>query len=191
MESELERARKAARRAYELGRLRASLPKAAVITAGAALLAALALGPRALLWSPVTLLVWAFVEWRGAWLREGARRGLVAGVAAIFLPLSILRPCCRIEDGASAASCGTETMPQACVVAGVLLGLSLAVLLPRAPSARRIEAAVGMALGVGSVAALRCAPLVLGEAIGLLGGLMAGVAAASVARAWVDRPRAA
>jgi hypothetical protein len=44
-----------------------------------------------------------------------------------------------------------------------------------------------MALGVGAVAALRCAPLLYGEAAGLLNGLMVGVAAASLARAWLDR----
>jgi hypothetical protein len=46
------------------------------------------------------------------------------------------------------------------------------------------------AVGAASVAALRCGPLLMGEAAGLLGGLTAGVLAASLARAWMDRRHA-
>ena len=69
------------------------------------------------------------------------------------------------------------TMPEACVAAGALLGLSVAALVPRSPREHRVKVAWGMALGVGSVAALRCVPLFLGDAVGLLGGLLAGVVA--------------
>jgi hypothetical protein len=78
-------------------------------------------------------------------------------------------------------------MPQACTAVGALLGLSLALLVPRAPRTHRVTVAMGMALGVGSVAVLRCGALFFGEAAGLLGGLMAGIVAASLARAWIDR----
>ena len=78
-------------------------------------------------------------------------------------------------------------MPEVCVAVGALLGLSLAVLVPRAPSGCRAIAAVGMGLGVLSVAALRCAPLLMGEAAGPLGGLVTGTLAANLARAWMDR----
>jgi hypothetical protein len=52
-----------------------------------------------------------------------------------------------------------------------------------------MEAAVGMIVGVTSVAVLRCSALFLGEALGLLGGIAAAVAATSMARAWLGRPR--
>ncbi len=186
MDGEHETARRAAKRAYELGRLRTALLRAvsiAVLVAGAA---ALAMGMRALALLPLTLLGWVLIEWRGTWLRSGARRGLLAGVAALFLPLSILRPCCV----AGTVECCSGSMPPMCAAVGGLLGLSLALLIPSAPGARRGEAALGVALGAASVAALRCGPLLLGEAAGLLGGLTAGVLAASLARAWVDRRHA-
>jgi hypothetical protein len=187
MKGDFDSARRAARRAYELGRLRQGLGRALVVAAAAGAASAIVVGWRAMAWLPVTAAVWAFVEWRGAWLREGARRGLLAGMASLFLPLSVLRPCCSPEAMASGTNCCTTAMPSTCAGVGALLGLSLALLLPRAPRTRRLEAALGMALGTGALAALRCGPLLLGEAVGLLGGLMAGVAAASLARAWMDR----
>ena len=80
----------------------------------------------------------------------------------------------------------------------MLLGLSMVLLLPRAPRVsvgdtptprpRRAEAGLGMALGAAALATLRCGPLLLGETVGLLGGLMAGVLAASLAgAAWMSR----
>ena len=186
MESNLERARRATRRAYEVGRLRTAAMHAAAVAATVAAAATIAVGPRALVWLPLTLLGWILVEWRGVWLLRGARRGLLAGVAALFLPLSILRPCCA----AGAVDCCTGAMLQNCAAVGGLFGLSLALLIPRARGARRWEAALGVSLGAASVAVLRCGPLLLGEAAGLLGGLAAGVLAASCARACVDRLRA-
>jgi hypothetical protein len=187
MEADRGRAYRAARRAYELGRLGSGLKRALVVAAAAASAAAIVVGWRAIAWLPVTVVVWTFVEWRGAWLREGARRGLLAGLASLFLPLSILRPCCSPEAMAKGVDCCATTMPSTCAGVGALLGLSLALLLPRAPPARRLETALGLALGTGALAALRCGPLLLGEAVGLLGGLLAGVLAASLARAWLDR----
>lgn len=183
MDGDQERSRRAAKRAYELGRLRTATLRAvavAVLVAGAA---AIAVGARALVWLPVTWLGWVLVEWRGAGLLRGARRGLLAGVAALFLPLSILRPCCA----AGSVDCCSGSMPPMCAAVGGLLGLSLALLIPTAPGARRVEAAMGVAVGAASVAALRCGPLLIGEAAGLLGGLIAGVLAASLARALMDR----
>jgi len=190
METDQGRARRAARRAYELGRLRAGLGRALVVAAAAAGAAAIVVGWRATAWLPVTVVVWTLVEWRGAWLREGARRGLLAGLASLFLPLSILRPCCSPEAMASGMACCDKAMPSTCAAVGALLGLSLALLLPRAPRERRLETALGMALGTGALATLRCGPLLLGEAAGLLGGLAAGVVAAGLARAWMDRREA-
>jgi hypothetical protein len=84
------------------------------------------------------------------------------------------------------------TMPGACLLIGALFGLSLTVFLPGSSSrgfARRLEGAAGMVLGTTSVAAMRCAGLFAGETLGLVGGLFAGVAAAALARAWLDARR--
>jgi hypothetical protein len=190
MEADLDPAMRNARRAYELGRLRVAALRAPLTVAVVAAVAAVALGVRALVWLPVTLAVWVMLEWRGAFLLRGARRGVFAGFASLLVPLSVLRPCCG-PDGAGSMACCTSAMPLACMSVGALLGLSLAVLAPRAPSGRRLEAAVGMVLGVASAAILRCAPLAFGEAVGMLGGMAAGAAAASLARGWLDRERAA
>ncbi|WP_437979197.1 hypothetical protein WMF11_25125 [Sorangium sp. So ce295] len=136
----------------------------------------------------MTLLVWAFVEWRGTWLLRGARCGLVAGLATLALPLSVLRPSCSADVAIGSGACCT--MPGLCVAAGALFGLSLALLVPRVPSEHRATTATGMVLGVSSLAALRCGALMFGEAAGLIGGLVAGVVAANIAHAWVDRGRA-
>lgn len=179
---------RAARRAYELGRLRVSLLHGMAGSALAAGVAAASVGWRALVWVPLTLLVWTAVEWRGTWLMRGARRGFWAGLVTLLLPLSVLRPCCRPGMDISSDTCCT--MPEVCVAVGAFVGLSLAVLVPKAPNGHRVITAVGMGLGVLAVAALRCAPLLLGEAAGLLGGLLAGVFAANIARAWTDRQKA-
>jgi hypothetical protein len=85
-----------ARRAYEWGMLRLGLVRAALITCGVAVLAATGV---ARLPSPVWLVpvfaAWLFVGWRGSLLWRGAMGGLAAGLAALALPLSILRPCCE------------------------------------------------------------------------------------------------
>jgi hypothetical protein len=187
MAADFDHTYRAARRAYELGRLGGALKRALVVAAAAASAGAIVVGWRAIAWLPVTVVVWTFVEWRGTWLREGARRGLLAGLASLFLPLSVLRPCCSPEAMARGADCCATAMPSTCAGVGALFGLSLALLLPRAPRTRRLETAMGMALGTGALVALRCGPLLLGEAVGLLGGLTAGVVAASLARAWLDR----
>jgi hypothetical protein len=173
--------RRRARRAYELGRAKVALLRAAAVLAVAAAAAWLVLGPSALPWLPLTFALAAVAEWRGGTFARGARRGLLAGLVTLLLPLSLLRPCC---GGDPAMHC---TMPSVCVAAGVVFGLSLAVFLPAAPThGGRLRGAAGMALGVGVLAALRCATLFMGEALGLVGGLAAGVVAATLARAWLD-----
>jgi hypothetical protein len=108
------------------------------------------------------------------------------GAVTLLLPLSILRPCCAREPVDGAPCC---TMPEACWLTGALLGLSLAIALPRGSRRDRFEAALGATLGIASAAALRCASLFAGEALGLAAGLVAGVIAAGLARAWIDRLR--
>jgi hypothetical protein len=62
-------------------------------------------------------------------------------------------------------------------------------MLPKDAAERRWEAALGMLLGVTSVTVVRCSALFLAETAGLLGGLVASVIAASLARALLDRAR--
>ena len=80
-------------------------------------------------------------------------------------------------------------MPSVCWVTGGALGLALSLVLPKDAAGKRWEAALGMLLGVTSITVVRCSALFLAEAAGLLGGLLAGVVAASLARALLDRAR--
>ena len=186
MRSNFDTAYGTARRAYELGRVRAGVLRGSIVTAAVALAAYVAVGSSALAWLPVTFVVAALAEWRGSSLVLGVRRGLVAGLAMLALPLSILRPCCQ---GAAAATMGADccTMPEVCVATGALYGIVLAFFLPKIPADGRMTAAFGMALGASAVASARCAPLFIGESVGLLSGLFAGVVMAGVARAWAAR----
>jgi hypothetical protein len=186
MDSNFETAHRAARWQYELGRLRDAVIRGAVVVVLAAVVARFAIGKSALVWLPLTFAVAVLTEWQGrAWMK-GARRGLGAGFVTLLLPLSILRPCCA-ADRAVAVSASCCTMPAVCWVAGGALGLALSLVLPKDAAGRRWEAALGMLLGVTSITAMRCSALFLAEAAGLLGGLLAGVVAASLARALLDR----
>ncbi len=185
MQSEFATAYRAAKVQYELGRLSAATWHAALVTLGVAVVSGAILGRRALVWLPVAFVVVAFTEWRGSWLMTGARRGLLAGVASMLLPLSILRPCCGVDAKDMGMTCCT--MPSACWGAGAVVGLAMALVMPAAPQGRRVEAALGMILGVTSVAVVRCSMLFAGEAAGLLGGMAAGIIASSLARTWIDR----
>jgi hypothetical protein len=180
-------AHRAARLHYELGRLASAARHAGLVTAAVALVAGITLGRRALVLLPLTLVVVLLTEWRGAYLMKGARRGVVAGVASLLVPLSVLRPCCAMDAKAMGTTCCT--MPSACWGAGAVVGLVMALLVPAAPEGRRMEAALGMILGVTCVALVRCSALFLGETAGLLGGMAAGVIATSLARAWMERAR--
>jgi hypothetical protein len=187
MPSEFVAVYRATRRQYELGRLIVAFRRAAMVAIAVAGVAGGVFGRRALVWLPVSVLAIAFTEWRGMSLMKGARRGLIAGVASMLLPLSLLRPCCGIDAKAIGTTCCT--MPSACWAAGAAVGLGMALLLPDAREGRRKEAALGMILGVTSVAVVRCSMLFLGEAVGLLGGIVAGVIATSLARASVKNRR--
>ncbi len=173
----------AVRRSYELGRLRKALVHALVVAGAVGALSSCIVGPRSLVWLPLTLVTVLFTEWRGMFTMFGARRGLVAGAAAMLLPLSLLRPCCIGKADMDPATCCT--MPSACWGAGMLVGLVMALVMPRAPEGQRSQAAFGMIAGLTSVAVLRCSMLFVGEALGLLGGMAAGVIATSLARLWL------
>ncbi len=188
MQSKFATAYRATRLHYELGRLSVAARHAALVTFAVALVASLSMGRRALVWLPVVFFAVLFAEWRGSFLMRGARRGLVAGLASMLLPLSVLRPCCGMNAKAMGADCCV--MPSACWAAGAAVGLAMTLIMPTAPEGRRSEMAFGMILGVTSVAVLRCSMLFLGETAGLLGGMAAGVVATSLARAWLGRAQA-
>lgn len=172
------------RRAYEWGRVRSSALRALVPTIAIAVVAGSITGMPALAWLPVTFAAWVFAYWRGGVLLRGAFFGLVAGAITYALPMTVLRPCCSTAKMMMAgADCCT--MPAACLGAGAAIGFALAVFVPA--GAGRWRTAGGMGVGVASVAILRCSTLFLGEATGLLGGLLAGLAAASMARAILAR----
>jgi hypothetical protein len=191
--SSLESAHAAALRSYEVGRFWVALRHAAIVSGSLAVAAGFAFGKAALLWIPVTLVAVTFAEWRGAALMKGARRGVLAGVGTLLLPLSILRPCCRVDAMARAVAMGQDccTEPSACWAAGAIAGLVMAVLVPRARNGKLFETALGMVLGVSSVAVVRCSILFAGEALGLLGGMAATLVATSLARSVLERNRAA
>lgn len=141
-------------------------------------------GVTALAWLPVTLGTWVFAYWRGGAILRGARSGLVAGVVTYALPMTILRPCCSPEKMMSAGM-DCCTMPGACLGAGALVGLVLASFVPLGPSPWRVVS--GMTIGVASIAILRCSTLFLGESVGLLGGLLAGILVLSLVRGVLSR----
>jgi hypothetical protein len=166
------------RRAYEWGRLRTSLRRALLVFAPVAVVACLVTGRTALAWLPVTLAAWVIAHWRGGALLRGAFFGLAGGAITYALPMSVLRPYCSPEMMAAGGDCCTN--PGACLAAGGLVGLVLAAFLPAGSA--RWQTSGGMALGVASVAILRCSTLFAGETVGLLGGLLAGVLAATMVR---------
>ena len=194
MKNSFDVAYRAARSRYESARLSRGFARAlaAVLVVGA--LASAVIGARALLWLPFSLAALTFTEWRGTFWSQGARRGIVAGLAAMLLPLSILRPCCAPGGammGGETMGASCCTMPSACWAVGAAVGLAMSLLLPKAPEGRRTEAALGMILGTTAVAITRCSMLFLGESLGLLGGIAAAIAAGSVARVWMGRARSA
>lgn len=131
-------------------------------------------------WLLPILLVWSFLGWRGALVWRGALSGLGAGLVALALPMSLLRPCC-----ASMMTATDCSMPQVCVAAGAVLGLGVVLSLPRLRTTAEWARASGGALAaVASIVATRCVSLFVGEVLGLAGGLLVSAVAVSVARAW-------
>ncbi len=167
--------RRQARRAYEFGRLRGAVVSAALMAGTGAVLGHMLVGPRAALWAPVTFAIWCLVSFRGGILLRGAHYGLVAGALTFLMPLSVLRPCCRWD----ASGMGSCTMPEMCVAMGALVGLPLSAWALSLCQSRRIEAGIGVWLGVISMAAFKCSALFAGEAVGLFAGAALGVVLAT------------
>ena len=177
-----------ARRAYELGLAKDGLVRALIVL-GLAVAAALVTGvPLNVPTLVLVLLAWTFLGWRrGHWLK-GASVGLLGGFATLLLPMSLLRPCCA--PGAMTCE-GCCAGPGSCALAGMALGVVLAALVPRGNGPQRAKAGAGMLLGVVSIGAVRCNGLFLGEALGLLAGLLGGAIALG-AGSWLwARTRAA
>jgi len=172
-----------ARRAYEWGRLRASLPRSLYVVVPVGVVAYVVTGASSLVWLPVTFAAWLLAHWRGGPLLRGAFFGLAGGAITYALPMTLLRPCCSPELMMAGKDCCTQ--PSACVGAGALLGLALAAFVPLGTA--RVRTATGMVLGVSSVAVLRCSTLFAAEAGGLIAGLAAGVIAATLARMLLGR----
>lgn len=167
-----------ARRAYELGRLRSALLPALILSG---LIGGLGLftSGRSVLWAlPVTLAAWLLAYQRGDLFLRGAWYGLLGGLVTSALPMSILRPCCKVMTAPGESCC---TMPLACLGAGAVVGMVLALAVPLGKTTWW-RTALGMVLGMGSVAVLKCATLFAGEAVGLVGGLLAGVGAVALAK---------
>jgi hypothetical protein len=175
---------KRARRAYELGRLKHALVRAALLSGAVACVGTWLVHAQAWTFTPITFAIWAGVWWYGGVLLSSAHYGLAAGAVTFLLPLSWLRPCCRPGAMMQGPVC---TMPEMCVLAGALVGLPLAALVLKRSEGRTWEAALGMALGVVSLASVKCGLLFLGEALGLLAGLALGIATASAFELWKPR----
>ena len=172
-----------ARRSYELGRLRSSVWRALLIAVPIAFVALFASGRSALVLLPITILAWTFAYWRGGEFLRGSFFGLLGGVVTLLLPMSILRPCCTpgAMPNMGTACC---TMPGLCLAAGGVVGVFLAAAVPFG-KASWSRTASGMVLGIASIAVVKCATLLAGEAVGLLGGLAAGIVAASLAKSFL------
>jgi hypothetical protein len=178
-----------ARRRYELAMLRRAAVRAGLVTAAVTLLVATGVSrlPSPAWLAPV-FAAWLFIGWRGGLLWRGALGGLVAGLGALALPLSVLRPCCSPEAMPDGASCSN---PEVCVAAGAILGIVVAATLPRTRTvAESARASAGALVAVVSLVACRCTTLFLGESAGLLGGLLASAAGLAAARVWWTRAQA-
>lgn len=166
------------RRAYEVGRLRTSTWRALLVSSIVAGVGLATTGRAALLMVPVTFVAWLFAFWRGQDLLRGSRYGLLGGLVTAALPMSILRPCCVAGATAGKDCC---TMPEACLAAGALVGVALALSVPYGKGSWW-RTAGGVVLGTTSVAIVKCATLFAGETVGLVGGLVAGLVASTAAR---------
>jgi hypothetical protein len=171
-------------RAYELGRLRLAMKRAALASVVAALIGAVYIAPSAAVMAAPLFVAVVFAEWRGGSLARGARRGVAAGMVTLLLPMTLLRPCCDAAMRANGACC---TMPSMCGLAGVVVGLGVAAVWPRESGLRsHALAGLGVLMGAAAVVAVRCVGLFAGEAMGLGLGLGAGIAASAVARTWLS-----
>jgi hypothetical protein len=170
-------AERAARRAYELARLRRGAMHGGAVAGVLALLALALVGRDAALALVGLFAVWTALDWRGgAWLR-GARLGVPAGVLSWLVPTAAIDGCCRLGCALTGGACCGVT--GACTMFGVVLGLAVGVAVTRGKDPWRVESALGGALALIAAAAPRCATLVVGESVGLVLGVVLGAALAT------------
>jgi hypothetical protein len=185
----------AALRAYEVGRARTSLLRAAVVSFVIALVGYVLHGRSTLGWTVLPFAVVFASEYRGLGLAIGVRRGVLVGLATLAVPLWLLRPCCdpvMMEMAARTGDMSCCTDWSCCLVIGLLLGVVSSFAMPRADRGSTHLTLFGFVAGAASVAALRCSMLFYGEALGLFGGLLTALVVASAARAFLpQRSRAA
>lgn len=176
-----------ARRAYEAARLRRGLVRGAAFGALLGIVSSVALGLGALAWLPVFIGVWTLLEWRGDGFLRGGRVGALFGALLAIVPSGLFMTSCRIGCTlASGVCCSTS---RACAGIGGLVGLGVAALLARLPAGKRVQTTFGATAGLIATSIPRCSGLMLGEAFGLVVGLLVGTVAAGLACAVVDRIR--
>jgi hypothetical protein len=166
-----------ARRAYERGRLRWALERAAAAAAIAAvaLVGCAAPGAPAACVAALGALVAACL-WRGGSWARGARLGFLAGLAPCLLPAAA-----RAVHACSDRFC--LSLPPVCVAGGVIAGILLGWLGMRVHGDRRFWLAAAAAAALAGSTGCLAAGLagMAGMALGLLAGAAAPVLAARAA----------
>jgi len=164
-----------ARRAYELGRLRAALRVAPFVLAGAA--AAVACGRPAALTGALAgtlLVVCVGVSYAGGPGGRGVVPGLIAGAAPLGMPLLMA----TLGHACFGPACMSLCLP-ACVVGGAIAGVVIArSAASREPDRRFVAAAVAVAALTG---ALGCTIAGVAGVLGMLAGTVAAGAPVLVA----------
>lgn len=166
-----------ARRAYELGRLRWALGRAAAAAAIAAVTLVGCAAPAAPAACAAALgALIAVCLWRGGSWERGARLGFLAGLAPCLLPAAAraVHACCD-------RFC--LSLPPVCVAGGVIAGILLGWLGLRVHGDRRFWLAAGAAAALAGSTGCLAAGLagMAGMALGLLAGAAAPVLAARTA----------
>lgn len=167
----VERAKRRARRAYELAHMFAAMRAAAI--AGLLSIAAVGLYRTSYATSFIasglaaTLVVWT---WRGGVWKRGAKAGLLAGLPALFAPAVV-----RSFSDTYCANCGASPMfPDAIVCFAVAspLGIWVARRSLAESSTASYACSAGATMTLTSL--LGCATIGLGGVLGIAAGLVAG-----------------
>ncbi|HEU0105317.1 MAG TPA: hypothetical protein VFT38_04055 [Vicinamibacteria bacterium] len=162
-----------ARRAYEVGRLRASLPTVALVAPMVGLSILLCGRYAASACSGVALAaVLAAAAWRGQQFARGARAGLVAGLGPLLLPLAL---CLHLCAGGVCL-----LAPSICVAGGLLGGVAVGV---RARGRADGSSAGYLAVALSVTALTGCMGCLIAGVSGVL-GMAAGMAAGAAPALW-------
>jgi hypothetical protein len=165
---------RAARRAYELGRLRSALRHVPFVLAAAA--AAIAAGrPPALTFTlaGALLLLMLGLSSRGGAVGRAVAPGFVAGSAALAMPLLMA----TVGHACFGPACMRLGLP-ACIAGGAVAGVVIAKSAARQPGLAFIAAAIGIAALTG---ALGCTTAGAAGVVGMLAGALVAAAPVLVA----------